>query len=130
MRYTYFMLLVISIFSCSKKEILQPQELNISCVPVNKSTFSSDSANVLGYPNYYSVPQLIIYPNPTTGIVNIIIGGKEITAFHISNDNGEFKDITLNSGDYMINLSEEKNGVYCCEAVIDGIVFRTSIIKD
>jgi hypothetical protein len=130
MRYTLFMLLVISIFSCSKKEISQPQELNISCVPVNKSTLSSDSANVLGYPNYYSVPQLIIYPNPTSGIVNIIIGGKEITAFHISNDKGEFKDIILNSGDYMINLGEEKNGVYCCEAVIDGIVFRTSIIKD
>lgn len=122
-------LLVLIIGSCSKNEMCQQRELNISYTPIEKSEITPDTAIVEGVIETYEEPAITIYPNPTSGIISCHIGGSHLSSIQISNDKGDFKKFDLNDSDFQIDLGEEKDGVYCCEAVIGGVVFRTFILK-
>jgi hypothetical protein len=121
--------ILVCAFSCTKNDKNQPHELNITYSAIEKSNRINDTSSINDV-NFVIFPEMVIYPNPSSGVINCRLSGMNITDFQLSNDKGDFKKFdNLQSENYLIDLSEEKAGVYYCEALIDNIVFRVQFIK-
>ena len=67
-----------------------------------------------------------IYPNPFNSVVSITIGQGNAT-LNITNSDG-YKEFEF-SNSINLDFSDEKEGVYNCELVIDGEVERYLLVK-
>lgn len=76
--------------------------------------------------------EIIIYPNPTNGIVNILLNGPITnTSIKLYNIAGEKIKETIKSSEYImeLDLTEQPNGIYFLEINQNKIISRTKLIK-
>jgi len=72
-----------------------------------------------GTTNFYTkIPEINIYPNPTTGI--FIIKGNGIQFIEIANISGQIvKQVSINNLQFTIDLSNQPKGIYIIKIVTD-----------
>ena len=73
--------------------------------------------------------QISIYPNPSSGHVNVTV--KENGVLHIYNSFGEeIKKQNLTEGENAIDISAAASGIYFVEVKRENSVWRGKLIKD
>jgi len=84
------------------------------------------------YQDYSAVPVIDIYPNPSTGLVNLVVSGKKtdkiIAAFYNSAGKRIF---SLNGTGYLmqtVDLQEQSSGFYVVRIVVGGKVFGKKLL--
>gem|GEM_PF-4726936 len=72
---------------------------------------------------------LVIYPNPTSNIINVELDGKTINKFLISIINS-LGEVVLESEKSIVDLSSISSGLYSIELkTSEGEIFRTKLVK-
>ena len=88
---------------------------------------------------YFSAVQMIrfsdnedpfsIYPNPTSGVLNIQSNGTNLFSLQIFNSSGQLMQVSIeNPATKILNLSELPTGVYFVHIVVSGNIFTKTII--
>ncbi len=112
-------LLVLS--SCSKYTDNETRELNISLKTTNFTEAIEPSE---------SITDITFYPNPFHDYVNLYINGDVYNSqIIISNTKGDKIELSSTSQVVTLDFSEEDNGAYYCEVLVDERIFRTYIVK-
>lgn len=71
-----------------------------------------------------------IYPKPFGANLNIDLSGTEIK-LQLSDEEGRVKNIELErSGNIVIDFSNCESGIYYCEIILDGVVYRERLWKN
>jgi hypothetical protein len=109
------LLILFTFYSCSKEEIKEFRELNI--------TYKSSESFELAEKD----PQVNIYPNPFNNYVCFELSG--VGEILIADQSGGMKKIITQDNLLMLDFSKEKSGTYYCEVYLNGIVFRMHLIK-
>lgn len=113
----FYLLAILPLIACQKDEEYEDRELNLSFKTSTSNSIASD--------------HITVFPNPFETNVIIDLGSITNADILINDRNGGYKRITVsNSTEVIINYSNEKSGVYYCEIIRNGEVFRTYLIKN
>jgi hypothetical protein len=110
-------------------------ESHLSCYTHNGITEYSDNQSatctpvILGVEDHFSTKKISVYPNPTTGIINLKVPQNEKIEFCIVNILGEVVSLKLaGSNECSIDLSQFPKGLYFLKATSNNIVVSTQKI--
>ncbi len=77
----------------------------------------------------YLESSLIVFPNPTTGKINVVVNNNDNTIIKICNLVGEIvKEIQTNKLQTEIDLSNLQNGIYFIQSIQDNSSFEQKIV--
>jgi hypothetical protein len=91
--------------------------IEIDNLVIGDGSFQVKDGSTLGIFNNYEVLEAAIYPNPTTGIVNVT-SKETILGYTVYSITGQLllsKDLNTQGKDIQINLEEFSNGIYLLE---------------
>lgn len=118
-----FIILIFTVFflyACEEEKGVI-DELNITLNSAPKSSFGIEPLN------YTKVE---IYPNPFHNILNIGYSGADNCEIYIYNYEGSGKKFITEEQHIQIDFSNEKDGAYIIELLINGVVYREIVIKE
>lgn len=128
----------IKILGSGQQKYIAQQSGNYSVVVTNENNCSSESSSVniaiTGIIMDENISNIHVYPNPTTGIVNLQFPASEKNVFTELYDMGgrvilktALRDITPNKS-YTINLSDVANGVYQMKLSTSNLVINQRLV--
>ncbi len=100
---------------------------------INYATVTQSVSLCQGTENLSLQESTKIYPNPTSGSVNIILGKQSVnTSLKLTNISGQivYEKANLVGNKINIDLSDQASGVYFVEVNVDGESYRTRVLKD
>lgn len=110
----------IFLYACEEEKVVI-NELNISLDSVQKSASGIEPLNYT---------RVNIYPNPFLNILNLEYSGANSCEIYIYNYEGSGKNFVIEDGNKLrFDFSNEKDGAYIIEILIDGTVFREFVVK-
>lgn len=79
--------------------------------------------------NEITTSELVIYPNPTNGILNVLV--ESGTLVSVFDSNGKLVlEQTASDEDLILDLSAFENGIYFFQTISDGLVSTQKVIKN
>lgn len=107
------------------------EDPNSGTVKYRSGTFNS----VLGVENTHNNSLVSVFPNPSTGLINVQIannhsGKAEMNITDLLGKNISTEIVILNNGKMTVDISELKTGIYFMDVIINNDHFIAQIIKN